>query len=358
LGERAANAAVSYWAYLWKWAWPDRLAVYYPHPYRPWEPGTGTPLWAAAAAVAGLCAVTFLAFRQSGRRPHLLAGWLWYLVAMAPVIGIVQAGGQAMADRYAYLPMIGVSLGVAWAIPERLLQGGTRRKAVAAAIGIGILALAVRAAVRVSDWKDSVTLFRSAIENTGDNGLARTNLGIALYRQGNLEEAARHLREALRIHPGNHFARNSLGTVLRASGLLPEAISEFERVLRERPDDPAANNNLAACLLDLGMPGKARPHLLRALRADPENAEAQCNLGSLLLAEGQYAEAERRFREAVRLRPGYANALDGLGTALLRQGRGGEAERYFRELLRVRPGDPGARENPGQAAGSGRRDPR
>jgi hypothetical protein len=235
IGVRVANAIVATATYLGQAIWPTGLAVFYPHPHAS----------LAAATVIGsavvLAAVTFWTIHVRRSRPYLLFGWAWYLVTLAPVAGIVQVGSQARADRYTYIPLIGIFLGAVWAISDRfsdrpaLLSGMTW--AVLVMLGIG-------AFVQVGTWRDSVTLFRHALAVTDDNAVAHNNLGTALLRLRLLSEAEEHFREAVRINPAFAEAHSNLGAALGRQGRTDEAIPEFERALELQPDYPEARLNL------------------------------------------------------------------------------------------------------------------
>jgi hypothetical protein len=235
LGVRIANAIVATATYLGQAIWPTRLAVFYPHP--------GASL--AASMVAGsavvLAALTFWTIRVRRSRPYLLFGWAWYLVTLAPVVGIVQVGWQARADRYTYLPLIGIFLGVVWALADRFADRPALLSSLAGAV---LVMLGIGAFVQAGWWRDSETLFRHALAVTDDNAVAHNNLGTALLRRRLLSEAEGHFAEAVHINPLYAEAHSNLGVALGRQGKIGEAILEFERALELQPDYPDARRNL------------------------------------------------------------------------------------------------------------------
>jgi Flp pilus assembly protein TadD len=339
LWVRAGNALQSYAAYLRKAAWPSDLAVFYPHPL------TNLSLWKTAAAGLFLCLVTALVVRQARRRGWLAVGWFWYLGTLVPVIGLVQVGGPGMADRCAYIPLIGVYVMVAWGMGESAARFGIPKPATAAVAVVWLLALLACAWVQVGYWRSDTLLFRRALVVTKDNWMAHNSLGEAAHEAGRDEEAVAHYREALRIWPGSPEVHNDLGVALFKLGRHGEAISHFREALRIRPGHPEAHNNLGVHLSDIGRDEEAVAHYREALRIRPDYAEAHHNLGMALARSGMSGEATGHLRRAVRLRPDYAEAHNNLGVLLARQGAYSEAVSEFREALRLKPDYAGARHN-------------
>jgi hypothetical protein len=240
-GSRISNALVSYVAYLGKAAWPASLSVYYPHPALS---DSGIPAWKVAGAVALLCGLTILAIRHMDRRPYLGVGWLWYLGTLVPVIGVVQVGEQAMADRYTYVPLIGIFLAAAWGFTEAL-AGWRLRKPALAGIGGGlILAMGVTAWHQAGYWRDSTTLFTRSLEVTGKNWAIWNNLGISYARLGQLPQAINCYREALRQKSDFAEAWYNLGVGCDKLGEVRQAIGYYREALRIRPDYALARENL------------------------------------------------------------------------------------------------------------------
>jgi len=281
IGVRAANALVAYASYIAKTLWPQGLAAFYPHP------GSTLPAWQVALSAFLLLSASVLALRVGRRRPYVLVGWLWYLITLVPVIGLVQIGGHAMADRFTYVPLIGLFIIAAWGIPDLLAWRGdrtagaedARRTSVLAALGIiATLALAACAHVQVGYWRDSVTLFDHAVKVTRRNAVAHNNLGVALVERGELGKAVAHYREALRIKPRYVEAHCNLAIAAIKQGRLDEAIAHCWEALRIRPGDADAHNDLGVALAKQGKLHEALAHFSEALRLDPDKKSARANL--------------------------------------------------------------------------------
>jgi Flp pilus assembly protein TadD len=334
LAVRLENALVSYAVYILKMFWPSNLAVFYP--YSPQS--LAVP---AAFAVLGLAAITFMTIRMAARRPYLIFGWAWYLVTLAPVIGLVQVGAQARADRYTYIPMVGLSIALVWGAAE-ILQPWPRVRAV--------LAWSVCAAcivltwTQVRYWQDGVTLFRHAADVTTDNYVARFNLASALATRGEDVEAAGQLAEAVRIHPNSAAARAELGQLLAKQGRLQEALLQLHTAVRLNPSDAVAHYRLGTVLGEAGNGSEAAREFMEAVRLDPGNADAHYNLGISLANQGSVEEAASEFAATVRLSPDDASARYNLGVSLARLGRIRESIAQLSEAIRIDPRLPGARE--------------
>jgi Tfp pilus assembly protein PilF len=304
LGLRLTNALASYLGYIGKTLWPARLAAFYPL-------SVAIPVLQASLGALLLTAVTILAIRAGRRHGYFLVGWLWYVGTLIPVIGLVQVGRQSMADRYTYVPLIGLFLIAAWGAPElvgRWRYGGIALPAAAACV---LLACAGLARAQVRNWSDSASLWQHALEVTEDNYVAHNNFGAVLLKQGKTGEALPHIVEALRIKPDFADAHNNLGMVQVQQGKLNEAI----------------------------------PHFIEALRIDPDFAEAQYNLGMVLVRQGKLDEAAQRFAEAVRIKPDLMEAQNNLGGVLMRQGKLDEAVQRLAEALRIKPDSVEVRNN-------------
>ena len=305
-GERVAHAIVSYLGYLAKTFWPASLAVFYPYPSI--SPSVGI----VAVSAVLLTAVTVLAIRLLGRAPYLAFGWLWYVGTLVPVIGFVQVGSQSMADRYTYVPLVGIFVAAAWGLAALVPDSPIARtgSAVAAAMMLAVCFVVTRAQAAV--WSDSVTLFEHALSVTKDNWLVQANLGGALLDSGRAEEAVLHEREALRIRPDYAVAHSNLGQALEQTGRHAEAIEQFELVLRLRPGDANAHNNLAAVFLGQERPAEAMEHVAEAVRLDPNDALFHRNYAGLLADAGRIPEAIDQLEAAVRLDPNDSEAREEL----------------------------------------------
>jgi len=330
---RVENALVSYVSYLLKTLWPARLAVFYPLPRAPF------PLWQLAAAALLLTGATLAVVRLAGKRPYLAMGWLWYLGTLVPVIGLVQVGGQAMADRYMYLPLVGLAVMAAWTLAES--GRGPRAGALVTATAACLVALAVTARIHVGEWRDSPTLFRRALEVTEGNYIAHANLGRALVEAGMTDDGIAHLRESLAItvDPG---VLSNLGTALMLQGRSDEALLYFARALDLGPS-PAILTNIGMILLQQGDLAGAAARFREALRLEAGHAVAHNNLGVALLRMGRREEAIAEYREAIRLQPQYPAPIINLGDALLAGGESREAADLYLRVLQFDPGNADAR---------------
>jgi len=333
-GVRVSNALVSYVAYLWRTVWPASLSVFYPHPA---SVRAGIPAWEVAGAALLLAGLSFLAFRERHRRPYLAVGGLWYLGTLVPVIGLVQVGGAALADRYTYVPLIGVFIAAAWGVPDLLSGRSWRRLALTVAGGATVAALTAAAYVQAGYWRDSVTLFSRSLAVTERNWMARTNLGIAYDELGRTREAVRQYREALRIDPEYAEAWYDLGISTEKLGDPKEAIGYYREALRLDPEFAEAWYNLGVSTEKTGLQREAMEYYRNAVRSDPEFAKAWYNLGLGHARMGEVEEAVGFFREAVRNDPKYAEAWHNLGVAHVKLGRPGEAVGYFGEAVRIAP---------------------
>jgi len=343
LDHSLANAVMAYAAYIGKMLWPAQLAAVYPY-------AASRPGWLVAGAAAGLIAVTVLTLRTARRHPYLPVGWLWYLGTLVPVIGLVQVGSQPMADRYTYVPLIGLFLIVAWGIPDLLARSPHRDLALGVAAGLVLLGCTVAARGQVQHWRSSVALWQHALEVTTENHRAHNNLGHALARDGRGSEAIARYTEALRIKPDYAEAHNNLGYALADQGRVREAIAHYSEALRVLPDYVEAHNNLGVALAREGNADGAIQHLSDAVRIEPGRAEAHNNLGAVLAGQGRLEDAIRHLAEAVELRPAYADAQRNLAMAhyeravtLAGQGRTSEAVGHLESVLKLDPAHPGAR---------------
>jgi Flp pilus assembly protein TadD len=337
LGSRVANALVSCLRYAGMMIWPTRLAVLYPHP------GTGLSPWWGAGAGLVLLGLTLLLLRGARSRPWLAVGWLWFIGTLVPVIGLVQVGVQARADRYTYVPLIGLFILVAWGAAD-LVGRRTRARTALVVVAIAALgALGVSARAQLGCWKDSVSLFTQALRVTSNNYVMHNELGVALARLGRSDEAMTQFREALRIKPDHAEAHNNLANALADRGKGDEAISHYAAALRIRPGGAGTCNNWGTVLLEQGRFDAAIDRFLMALKVEPDYTPARCNMGLALEKLGKPEEAIAQYREALRRHPDYAPAHNSLGIVLARLGKLDEAAAHFREALRINPGDDGAR---------------
>ncbi len=337
---RAGNALVAYAGYLREFVWPSGLAAFYPHP------GVRLDLWRAGLAGALLLAVTAWVLARGRSRGWLPAGWFWFLGTLVPVAGLVQVGGQAMADRYMYIPLVGLSIIAAWGIGELAWNRNGARPFLAAAAVAWLAALAVCAGIQVRHWRDSTALFTRALDVTSDNWAALNGLGTLAAEAGRDNEAIAFFREATRIMPAVPELRDNLGSALSKAGKFEEAVFHLGWAIRLQPDFAEAHTDLGIALWETGKFGEAVAQYREAIRYRPDYAEAHYYLGRALSSMGNDDEAAASLREAIRLGPEVAaEANNSLGALMARRGAYPEAVSYFREALRLKPDYPGARNN-------------
>ena len=326
---RLENALVSYCRYLGRLFWPVKLAVFYPHPGH-WPT---TVVLLSGFLLAGISVLVIALRRQ---RPYLLIGWFWFLGTLVPVIGLVQVGDQAMADRYSYVPFIGLFVILIWSALELTRHWRYQAASLsAAATAVVILCMALTRQ-QIGYWKDSEALFRHAITVTENNHVAHFNLGVVLGKQGRLDEAISQFQAALRSQPGYIDAHNNLGIVLARTGRLDEAVNQYREALRLKPDFFEARCNLGIALGRKGQLDEAISQFQEALKLAPHSADIRVNLGTALYQNGRLDEAISEFKEASRLDPDSAEAHNNLGVLLVRQGRFDEAIGQFQQALRLK----------------------
>ena len=328
---RLENSAVSYLAYIGKMLWPANLAVFYSYP-------KSLPVEWVGGSLLVLAGVSVLVIRFAARLPYLLVGWLWYLGTLVPVIGFVQVGIQSMADRYTYLPLIGLFIIMAWGIADLLSRWRVRDMALTLAAVLVILACAITARVQVGYWGSSLLLWNHAVEASADNYRAHLALGALYADQGRLDLAIQHFSEALRIRLDIPEGHNGLGAALADQGKLLEAIPHYVEALRLKPALFEAHNNLGNALWRQGKVEEAITEYREALRLKQDYAEAHNGLGAALDDQGKIEEAIAQYREALRLKPELAGAHNNLGAAYSNQEKIDEAIREFSEALRIKPG--------------------
>jgi protein O-mannosyl-transferase len=336
-GLRLENAAVSYVTYIFRFLWPARLAVFYPFP-------PAVPAWEWIAAVVALAGATMLALR----RAPVAVGWLWYLGTLVPVIGLVQIGLQSRADRYTYIPLIGLSIAVAWSASALI----ARYRALAVPVAIWAAAMFAATFVQVSTWRDSVTLFQHAIAVTDGNYLAENNLGVALRHAGRRADAAAHFEQALRLRAHYPEAQNNLGESLLAAGRLNDAIPHILDALQQDPELPEAHVNLGAVRNKQGRPDLAEAEYRAALQLNPHSAEAHDGLAVVLTETKRPEEALTHALEAVALDPEDADSHYNLGRLYGLTGHPDQAIAEFRETMRLDPQNAEAHFNLGVAFAS------
>jgi tetratricopeptide (TPR) repeat protein len=327
---RLGNALVTYFNYIRKMIWPHPLAVFYPNP------GI-LPMWQSVGAGLLIICGSILVVRAARKYPYLLLGWLWYLGTLVPVIGLVQVGLQGMADRFTYVPLIGLFIMIAWGVPDILAGWRYRKASLAISASLLLSIFMVVTSLQIRKWQDDITLFKHTLKVTNHNYLIHYNLGSALFRRGKNQEAIASYTEALRINPNYVEAHNNLGIALVQQGKIQEAIASYTEALRIDPNFVKAHNNLGIALAQQGKTQEAIASYTEALRIDPDYAEAHNNLGYVLFPQGKNQEAIAHFTEALRINPNFARAHINLGNALSQQGKVQEAIASYTEALRIDP---------------------
>ncbi|HWX19941.1 MAG TPA: tetratricopeptide repeat protein [Candidatus Binatia bacterium] len=365
-GDRIANAFVSYARYMGKAVWPGKLALPYPHPGH-WPVVT---VLFSLAVVTGVCAVAYWLGRK---RRFLITGWFWFLGTLVPAIGLVQVGTQSLADRYTYVPLVGLFVALVWSAAE-LMRYGKLSRIAASALGIVLLGIcAVRTATQLSYWRNSEILFRHSIALTQNNSAAYESLGSYLYTHGHTDEAVEAFQKAVQINPkaeqayaslGRHFylkghleeamdnyrkaiqfrprspyAWDGVGSVFARQRQFPQAIQAYETALRLNPDYVQARNDLAVVLDAVGRTDEAIHQYNEALRLDPTSAQAHNNLANILLVNGKVDEAVTHYRRALTINPNSTDALNNLGLVLADRKQYSEALACYGRAAELAPRD-------------------
>ena len=336
---RLANASVAYANYIVKTIWPTGLAMFYPLLM------SRLPAWQIVAAGLTLVSLSIAVIRAARRCPYLVVGWLWYVGTLVPVIGIVQVGAQSMADRYMYVPMIGLTIMMVWAAADLVDRLSIRRVVVSATAVAMVVVFSAVTWMQVGYWRNSITLFEHALDVTTDNWFVHQNLGDALTGQGKISEAMAHYNEEIRIKPDYAQAHNNLGVALYSQGQLKEAIAQYNEALMLEPNLPEAHYSLGVILHNQGKIKEAIAHYNEALKIKPIHAQAHNNLGAALYSQGQVKEAIAQYNEALKIKPDNAQAHNNLGVALYSQGQVKEAIAHYNEALKIKPDYTDARNN-------------
>ena len=349
LAVRLENAVMAYAMYLWKMIWPSHLSPIYPHP------GDSLAGWQVGTSALVLLAVTAVALKFRARR-YLLTGWLWFLGTLVPVIGLVQVGDQAMADRYAYIPLVGIFIMIAWGIADLAdsKQIGLVVRVIPAVCVL--LALSFATNRQLGYWSSNYDLWTHALAVTGRNFIAQDNLGGALLSLGKTDEAYLHFQAAAEINPLDPMSRSNLGAYLQEHGHMAEAIEKYNRVITLTSDPgllAATYANLGAAYRKLGEDEKARTSYDQALRLNPNQYNAYLGLGELLEKQSRLDDAISNYSKAVELRPTDTGFLL-LGRALERTGRRSEALAAYQTALKLSPEMPEAQHAVDALSGSTR----
>jgi len=373
---RCLNGCLAYVQYLWKMIWPSNLAIIYPHPVN------SLPVWSGIAAGLFLVLILFLAIRYAFRYPFFLTGWFWYMGTLIPVIGIVQVGLQSMADRYTYLPSIGIFIMFTWFV-SGIIQRARNIRLWYLLTGISVsmilISFSVTTWLQLVHWQDTEKVFRHAISVIRNNHVAHCNLGNAFLKQDKLEEAFGEYERALEIWPRYPDANNNLGLIFAKKGLLKEAMAYYKKAIQTDPGHILSHLNMADALTELGRPNEAVSYYNRALVINPDLGKAHnalgvglaglkrmdeaiahlnraidlcrdCpgplnNLGRVFLLLQNYEAAIDRLERAIELRPGHAEAYNNLGLVYINLGNYKEAAYCFASALHFKADYIKARDN-------------
>jgi tetratricopeptide (TPR) repeat protein len=337
LALRINNALVSCLTYIWQLIWPVNLTVYYPHP------SYQLPFWEIALAAMLLITITVVAAALPRKYPYLITGWLWYLVMLVPVIGVIQVGSQAHADRYTYLPQIGLCFALTWTIADLSRSWRSRRGILVAGATIALATLALSAWHQTSYWRESESLWRHALAVNSNSDIANNNLAEAVFKKGRIDEAILHYQRVLELRQDHKesYRRETyynLGNALLRKDKIDEAITNYRKALEGSfKYEPEAHSGLGDALLRKGQINEAIFHLEKFVQLRPDHAEAYYNLGNALLQKGRVDDAIAHFEKALKLNPVLAEAESNLGNALLRKGQIDEAMGHLQKAVELNP---------------------
>lgn len=327
---RLFNATESYFWYFEKTFWPTKLAVFYPMEHN-------RPIGLFLIAIVFLALVTIAAVATIKRRPFLLVGWLWFLGTLVPVIGLVQVGSQSTADRYSYVPMIGLLIAIIWLAHDWFIDSKAKIIAGGIAATVVLVVLAIATVFQIQYWKNSVTLFSHALAVTHDNDTALNNLGAAFYELGRNEDALKMYQLALGIDPSAADVHKNVGLVLAKTGKPDEALFQYQEAVRLNPNSAELQNFLAETLTTRGNKDEALGHYSEAVRLMPANAQYQNDLAVALVGVGKKTEALPHYQQAVWLDPSNARYQNNFATALARAGDGTGAVQHYAAAIRADP---------------------
>jgi len=334
LRDRLANSLVAYASYIRTMFWPSGLALFYPLAREE------LVFWRVTGAGLLLAAVSFLVLANARRRPYLLVGWLWYLGTLVPVIGLVQLGNQARADRYTYLPLIGLFLALTWGVGDLLTSRRSIRLAAAGATAVLVGICTIGTWLQSAYWRDNLTLWQRTLAVTQNNGTAHLALALALDKEGRADEAEHHYSQAIVL--GKSAAHAFLGDFLRRQGRLQEAQQHLLAGVSVLPDNEAVHFNLAMVLLQQENWMAARQQLAKVVQLAPDHVDGHYHLGVVLLQLGDLRGAEDHLRHALRNNPNHPGPHYKLGTVLMLQGQLEQAWNQFGIALEKEPRHSGA----------------
>ncbi len=330
-GVRIANTFVSYIIYVRKAIWPHDLAVFYPHP-------GSLPFWQVMGAVLLLVAVTSAVILKARRFPYLAMGWLWFAGTLVPVIGIVQVGSQALADRYTYVPLIGLFIMAAWGVPELLKNWRYRKEALAASSALIFICLLIFTWTQAGYWRSSIELYDHALKVTGNNDTIHNNRGDAYCRLGNLSQAILDFDKAVEINPQYAEAYYNRGVTYGKLGNHRQAIEDFDRAIEVGPERTEPYYNRGFAYEELGDFRKAIENYDRAIEINSENAEAYNSRGVAYGKLGDHRQSISDYEKAIEINPGFARAFNNRGFAYGSLGNHRQAIEDYNRAIEINPG--------------------
>ena len=362
---RIANVLNSYVSYIEKMVWPHNLAIFYPYS------DVAQPLWQIILFGLFILFVGSIVVYMLRGYPYLAVGWFWYLGTLVPVSGIVQTGGQAMADRFTYIPLLGLFIMIAWGIPDLIKTWHYRKEFISIMTGTILVILTICTWLQLQHWQNNRTIFKNALNVTKNNYVAHSNMGSVLLKerrfneaivhfaetirikpddveacnnlgyayifQGDLDRATFYFLEATRIKPGHVKANNNLGHVFLKQKRFNEAINRYREVLRIEPENAMTHNHIGLAYAYQGDLDMATFYFLEAIRLKPDYADAHNNLGNLFLSQKKFEAAQKQFQEALLFKPDFATAHYNMGLVLIQSGDIAGAIQRFRQVLRIDP---------------------
>jgi len=331
MGVRIANAFVAYCIYMAKTLWPNNLSVFYPYP-------SSLPVWQVFGAVLLVTSLTVISVWKARKLPCLACGWLWFAGTLVPVIGIVQVGDQAMADRYTYIPLIGLFIILAWGVPELLKKWPRRKEALAASSALALSCLLILTWTQVGYWRNSIALYDHALKITNRNDLVHCNRGLAYNRLGNYRYAIEDFDRAIEINPYYQTAYINRGTTNRELDNITQAISDYSMAIGINPKVAAAYDGRGVAYVKAGNIRQAIDDFDRAIAIDPGYAGAYVNRGATYLRLGNHRQAISDFDRAVTIDPGFAAAYVNRGMTCTEIGDFGQAISDYSMAIRINPG--------------------
>lgn len=331
LNIRISNALVSWIGYVIKMFYPADLVILYPHP------GNTLALWQPVVSLGVLIAISVIVIVLSRKNLFLLIGWLWYLGTLLPVIGLVQVGSQAMADRYTYLPLIGLFIMVAWGADRLSAKWSCLKIVWPIASGVILISLLICTRIQVSRWRDSETLFKHTLAVTKNNPIIHNNIGMAFLKQKKLPDAVKHFQQAIRINPKFAEGHYNMARVMQYEDKLDEAVNYYKQTLKIKPDYASAHNNLGTVLQLQGKLNEAIEQYQQVVMIKPNYAEAYYNLAMALQLQGKLDDAVKYYQKTIQLKPKHPKALNNLGMAYQSKDNFNKAAQYYQKALKIAP---------------------